>query len=50
MAARRRRHVRERSVPLTPRLSEADRAAHRDFVASLGEKALWRDYLPDEAS
>ena len=36
---------REREVALTPRLSEADRAAHREFVASLGEKALWRDYL-----
>ena len=36
---------REREVPLTPRLSEAERAAHREFVASLGEKALWRDYL-----
>jgi hypothetical protein len=36
---------REREAALTPRLSEADRAAHREFVASLGEKALWRDYL-----
>ena len=36
---------RERQVPLAPRLAEADRAAHRDFVASLGEKALWREYL-----
>ena len=40
---------RERSVPLTPRLSEADRAAHREFVASLGENAVWRNYLPDGA-
>ena len=36
---------RERAVPLAPRVSDADRAAHRDFVATLGEKALWRDYL-----
>src|SRR5579885_2822075 len=32
--------VRERPTPLTPRLTEADRAAHADFVASLGEEAL----------
>jgi DNA polymerase III subunit epsilon len=38
--------MRARPVPLTPRLTEADRAAHRDFVATLGESALWRDYLP----
>ena len=38
---------RERDVPLTPRLSEAERAAHRDFVAKLGDNAVWRDYLAD---
>jgi DNA polymerase-3 subunit epsilon len=42
--------TRERSVALTPRLTDADRAAHRDFVATMGEKALWRDYLPDASS
>jgi DNA polymerase-3 subunit epsilon len=36
---------RERDVPLAPRITEADRAAHRDFVASLGDNAAWRDYL-----
>ena len=36
---------REREVALTPRLSDADRAAHREFVATLGENALWRNYL-----
>ena len=40
---------RERSVPLDSRLSEVERAAHRRFVASLGETALWRNYLPDGA-
>ena len=35
---------RERGVALTPRLTDADRTAHRQFVATLGEKALWRDY------
>ena len=39
----------ERGVALAPRVTDADRAAHRDFVATLGEKALWRDYLPDGA-
>jgi DNA polymerase-3 subunit epsilon len=37
--------VRERSVALAPRLTEADLAAHRDFVATLGEKTIWSDYL-----
>ena len=36
--------VRERPVPLVPRLSEAERAAHRGFIASLGDAAIWRDY------
>ncbi len=37
--------MRERTVPLAPRLSEEERAAHRSFVATLGEAAIWRDYL-----
>ena len=36
--------VRERPEQLALRLSDADVAAHRDFVASLGENALWRNY------
>ncbi|MSO66322.1 MAG: DNA polymerase III subunit epsilon [Pseudolabrys sp.] len=36
---------RERSVALEPRICNADRAAHRKFVATLGENAVWRDYL-----
>jgi DNA polymerase III subunit epsilon len=36
---------RERDVALAPRVSAADRDAHRKFVATLGEKALWREYL-----
>jgi len=40
---------RQREVALTPRISDADRAAHRDFVVTLGEKALWRDYQADGA-
>jgi hypothetical protein len=30
-----------------PRVTAEDRAAHRAFVATLGEKAIWRDYLSD---
>jgi DNA polymerase-3 subunit epsilon len=37
--------VRVRPVPLTPRVSAAERAAHRQFVATLGDNAIWRDYL-----
>ena len=37
--------LRQRPVALAPRLSEADRAAHRQFVASLGADAIWRNYL-----
>ena len=37
--------VRERSAPLAIRLTEEERAAHRSFVATLGEAAIWRDYL-----
>lgn len=34
----------ERSVPLQPRLTEAEREAHDAFVAKLGESALWRQF------
>jgi len=37
--------VRERLVPLTSAVTEDDRAAHRAFIATLGENAIWRDYL-----
>jgi DNA polymerase-3 subunit epsilon len=36
--------LRTRPAPLAPRLSEADRVAHREFVATLGEDALWKKY------
>ena len=35
----------ERSVPLTPRVTDADREAHRAFVATLGPEAIWQKYL-----
>jgi DNA polymerase-3 subunit epsilon len=37
--------VRTRPQPLVARVSEAERAAHREFVATLGDKAIWKDYL-----
>src|SRR6186997_2043594 len=37
---------RQREGPLAPRLSEEDRAAHRAFVATLGDKPIWNDFLP----
>ena len=33
-----------RTVALPPRLTDAERDAHRSFIATLGEKALWREY------
>ncbi len=38
--------LRKRAAPLTPRVSEEERAAHRAFIADLGEDALWLGYLP----
>jgi DNA polymerase-3 subunit epsilon len=41
--------LRMRPIALSPRVSESDLEAHRKFVASLGENALWREYRTDEA-
>ncbi len=37
--------VRLRPVPLPRRITDAERAAHGAFVATLGEKAIWNDYI-----
>src|SRR6201981_4154210 len=37
---------RQRLVPLAPRITDADRQAHRAFVATLGDKPIWNDFLP----
>ncbi|WP_316185119.1 MULTISPECIES: DNA polymerase III subunit epsilon [unclassified Bradyrhizobium] len=37
---------RQRDVPLAPRITEAEREAHRAFIATLGDKPLWTDFLP----
>ena len=36
---------RQRAVPLAPRITEADRIEHRAFVATLGEKPIWNDFI-----
>ena len=36
---------RQRLVPLAPRITEAEREVHRAFVATLGEKAIWNEFL-----
>jgi DNA polymerase-3 subunit epsilon len=40
---------RQRSVPLVPRVSDAEREAHRAFIATLGDKAIWNEFLPAPA-
>ena len=37
--------VRARPAPLTSPLTDAERAAHAQFVATLGDNAIWRNYL-----
>jgi len=32
-------------VPLATRITDADRAAHRAFIATLGDKPIWNDFL-----
>src|SRR5262245_37625717 len=41
--------IRVRTTPLVPRLSADEVSAHRAFVATLGDKAIWNDYLPRPA-
>jgi DNA polymerase-3 subunit epsilon len=36
---------RQRTIPLLPRLTDLERDAHRAFVATLGDKPIWNDYL-----
>jgi DNA polymerase III subunit epsilon len=36
---------RQRAAPLLPRITEAEREAHRAFIATLGDKPIWNDYL-----
>ena len=36
---------RQRLVPLVPRITEEDREAHRAFIATLGDKPVWNEFL-----
>jgi DNA polymerase III subunit epsilon len=38
--------VKVRPTPLSSRITDTEREAHRAFVGTLGEKAIWNDYLP----
>src|ERR1044072_1318445 len=37
---------RQRETPLAPRVSDADREEPRAFIATLGDKPIWNDFLP----
>src|SRR6201996_247232 len=41
---------RQRLVALAPRITDADREAHRAFVATLGDKPIWAEYQPAAAA
>jgi DNA polymerase-3 subunit epsilon len=41
---------RQREVPLAPRVTDTDREAHRAFIATLGDKPIWNDFLPVAAA
>lgn len=36
---------RQRTIALLPRVTDAEREAHRAFVATLGDKPIWMEYL-----
>jgi DNA polymerase-3 subunit epsilon len=40
--------VRQRLVPLVVTVTAEERAAHRAFVATLGDNAVWRDYVSSD--
>jgi DNA polymerase-3 subunit epsilon len=39
-----------RPQPLAPRVSDADRAAHDAFIATLGATPIWREYRPSASA
>jgi DNA polymerase III subunit epsilon len=42
--------ARARPTPLLPRITEAERAAHRAFIVALGATTIWGDYLAPAAT
>ncbi|TPQ42170.1 DNA polymerase III subunit epsilon [Bradyrhizobium guangdongense] len=41
---------RQRLAPLSPRITDAEREAHRAFIATMGDKAIWNEYLAAPAA
>jgi DNA polymerase III subunit epsilon len=41
---------RQREIALAPRVTDAEREAHRAFVATLGDKPIWNEYLSESAT
>jgi DNA polymerase III subunit epsilon len=41
---------RQREVPLSVRIADEDRAAHRAFIATLGDRPIWSDFLAAASS
>ena len=41
--------TRERTIALAPRLTQAERDAHRAFIATLGDASIWREYYSGAA-
>src|SRR3954471_15955339 len=39
-----------REIPLAPRVTDTEREAHRAFIATLGDKAIWNEFLPAPAA
>src|SRR3981189_6943 len=35
----------QRETPLVPRITDDDREAHRAFIATLGDKPIWNDFM-----
>lgn len=48
-ATNRKMSAQARPTPLTSRVDETMLAAHRAFVATLGESPIWKDYIPPAA-
>ena len=42
--------IKVRPAPLPPRITDEERAAHRAFIATLGQDAIWLKYRPDDAA
>ena len=42
--------IRVRTIALVARLTDAERAAHRAFVATRGDKAIWKDYVSESVA